>query len=183
MSSAALATALVAAAAAAGVAAAQEEEIPTRDCRSRIESGRGPLAFDTTRSLVVGPIAFSGLQPVTKPAPLGPAGEDGLRGRKSAVLVRAGRPLVLSVPERYRQRLFLNYTRGTERLGVGGTSEARLEPCAPATKAFSYDGPVGRVTGFSGGFSVARPGCYPLDIRVEGGRTYRARLPLGYPCR
>lgn len=177
----ALAAALVAAAATAGVAAAQEDELPTRDCRSRIESGRGPLAFDTSQSLVVGPLAFSGLH-ATKPARLARVAGGGF-GRKSGVLVRAGHPVVLSVPERYRKRFFVNYTRGTEQLGVGGTSEARLVPCAPATRAFSYDGRVGRVTGFSGGFTVMRPGCYPLDVRVEGGRSYRARLALGYPCR
>ncbi len=171
----ALAAALVAAAAAAGAAAAQEDEIPTRDCRGRIESGRGPLVFDTTRALVVGPVAFSGLH---EKARLGPWGDEGRLGRKSGVLVRAGRSVVLSVPERYRDRLFLHYTRGE-----AGTSTVRLVPCAPATRAFSYDGRVGRVTGFSGGFSLTRPGCYPLDVRVEGGRSYRARLGLGYPCR
>jgi hypothetical protein len=171
----ALAATLVTAAAAAGVAAADEGEIPTRDCRGRIESGRGPLAFDRTRSLVAGPVAFSGLHELVR---LGPWGDDGRRGRKSGVLVRAGRPVLLSVPERYHDRLFLHYTRGD-----AGTSSVRLVPCAPGTRAFSYDGPVGRVTGFSGGFSVTRPGCYPLDIQVEGGRSYRARLPLGYPCR
>ena len=177
----ALAAALVAAAAAAGVAAAQEDEVPTRDCSGRIESGRGPLRFETRGFLVVGPVAFSSLD-ATKPARLARV-EGGGYGRKSGVLVRAGHPVVLSVPERYRTRFFLNYTRGTEQLGVGGTSEARLVPCAPATRAFSYDGRIGRVTGFSGGFTVTRPGCYPLDVRVEGGRSYRARIPLGYPCR
>ena len=170
------AAALVAAAAVAGVAAAAvAEELPTRDCRARIESGRGPLVFDRVQALVVGPLAFSGLY---RTAPLGPTGEDGRRGRKSGVLVRAGRPVVLSVPERYRDRLFLHYTRTDT-----GTSVVRLVPCAPATRAFSYDGVVGRVTGFSGGFSVTRAGCYPLDVVVEGGRSYRARVPLGYPCR
>jgi hypothetical protein len=171
----ALVALLVAAAAVASVAAAQDDEIPTRDCRGRIESGRGPLAFDTSRSLVVGPIAFSGLR---EPVRLGPWGDEGRLGRKSGVVVRAGRPVVLTVPERYRDRLFLHYTRRE-----AGTSAVRLVPCAPATKAFSYDGRVGRVTGFSGGFSLTRAGCYPLDVRVEGGLSYRARLPLGYPCR
>jgi len=171
----ALAATLVTAAAVAGVAAAEDGEIPTRDCRGRIESGRGPLVFETTRSLVVGPVAFSGLRELAR---LGPWGDEGRRGRKSGVLVRAGRPVVLSVPERYRDRIFLHYTRSE-----AGTSSVRLVPCAPATRAFSYDGPVGRVTGFSGGFSVTRQGCYPLDVRVEGGRSYRTRLALGYPCR
>lgn len=177
----ALAAALAAAAAAAGAAAAPEDELPTRDCRGRIESGRGPLRFETTGALVVGPIAFSGLE-ATRPARLARV-DGGGYGRKSAVLVRAGHPVVLSVPARYRTRFFVNYTRGTEQLGIGGTSEARLVPCAPGTKAFSYDGRIGRVTGFGGGFTVTRPGCYPLDVRVEGGRSYRARMPLGYPCR
>jgi hypothetical protein len=172
---------LAAVVAAADAGAVEDRGIPTRDCPSRIESGRGPLAFDRVKALVVGPLAFTGLD-ATKPAALGRVG-NGHLGRKSAILVRAGHPVVVSVPERYRRRLFLNYTRGTERLGLGGTSQARLIPCAPATRAFSYDGRVGRVTGFSGGFTVTRPGCYPLDVRVEGGHTYRARLALGYPCR
>jgi hypothetical protein len=171
----AFATVLVAAAAVTGAAAAEDEETPTRDCRARIESGRGPLGFDRVQALVVGPLAFSGLN---RTAPLGPWGEDGRRGRKSGVLVRAGRPIVLSVPMRYRDRLFLHYTRSDT-----GTSTVRLVPCAAATRAFSYDGAVGRVTGFSGGFSVTKAGCYPLDVVVEGGRSYRTRLPLGYPCR
>jgi hypothetical protein len=171
----ALTAALVAVAAATGAAAAQDPEIPTRDCRGRIESGRGPLVFDTKHALVAGPIGFSGLQ---VPARLQPWGDDGRLGRKSGVAVRAGRPVVLSVPERYRERLFLHYTRTDT-----GTSSVRFVPCAPGTRAFSYHGRVGRVTGFSGGFSVTRPGCYPLDVRVEGGGSYRARIPLGYPCR
>ena len=169
----ALPAALVAAV--AGIAGAQDDEIPTRDCRSRIESGRGPLAFATTTAVVAGPVAFSGLQ---DPVQLGPWGADGRLGRKSGVLVRAGRAVVLSVPERYRDRLFLHYTREE-----AGTSVVRLVPCAPGTKAFSYEGRVGRVTGFNGGFSLTRRGCYPLDVRVEGGRSYRLRLSLGRPCR
>ena len=55
-----LAAALVTAAAVTGVAAAQEEEMPTRDCRGRIESGRGPLVFNWVKALVVGPLSFSG---------------------------------------------------------------------------------------------------------------------------
>ena len=37
--------------------------------------------------------------------------------------------------------------------------------------------------GEAGGFGVSRAGCYPLDVRVVGGRTYRVRLSLGRPCR
>jgi hypothetical protein len=174
----ALAATLVTAAAAAGVAAADQGEIPTRDCRGRIESGRGPLSFVQHRAIVVGPIAFSGLLDAAPRRALGPWGDDGRLGRKTGVVVRAGRAVVLSVPERYRDRLFLHYTRGE-----AGTPEVRIVPCPPGTRAFSYDGRVGPVTGFSGGFSMTRPGCYPLDVRVEGSRAYRVRIAFGYPCR
>ena len=174
----ALATVLVAAAAVTAQSAASEE-VPTRDCRSRIESGRGPLAFRTIGNVVVGLVAFSALPNAATPAGLGPRREeDGRFFRKSGVLIRAGRPIVLSVPERYSDRLFLHYSRTDE-----GVAEVRLEPCPPGMRAFSYDGTVGRVTGFNGGFSLTHRGCYPLDVRVVGGRTYRVRLAFGYPCR
>jgi hypothetical protein len=173
----ALVVVLVAAAAAAGVATAQQAELPTRDCRSRIESGRGPLAFAQPRSVAAGPVSFSGLLHAATPRGLGPRGDDGRFARKAGVSVRAGGAVVLSVPERYRQRLFLHYTRTEE-----GSSAVRLEPCPPGTPAFSYDGPVGRVTGFNGGFSTTHRGCYPLDV-AAGRRTYRLRIALGYPCR
>jgi hypothetical protein len=173
----AFAATLAAAAAATGVAAAQDEEIPTRDCRGRIESGRGPLGFAQHRAVVVGPIAFSSLLDAAPRRAIGPWGDDGRLGRKAGVVVRAGRPVVLSIPERYRNRLFLHYTREEQ-----GTSSVRIVPCAPETRAFSYNGRVGPVTGFSGGFSMLRRGCYPLDVRVEGGRSYRVRIAFGYPC-
>ena len=172
------AAAAVLAVLAATAGPANAEEVPTRDCRGRIESGRGPLSFVQHRAIVVGPIAFSGLLDAAPRRALGPWGDDGRLGRKSGVVVRAGRAVVLSVPERHRDRLFLHYTRGE-----AGTSEVRIVPCPPGTRAFSYDGRVGPVTGFSGGFSMTRPGCYPLDVRVEGGRAYRVRIAFGYPCR
>ena len=172
------AAAAVLAVLAATAGPANAEEVPTRDCRGRIESGRGPLSFVQHRAIVVGPIAFSGLLDAAPRSSLGPWGDDGRIGRKSGVVVRAGRAVVLSVPERFRDRLFLHYTRGE-----AGTSEVRIVPCPPETRAFSYDGRVGPVTGFSGGFSMTRPGCYPVDVRVEGGRAYRVRIAFGYPCR
>lgn len=170
----ALAAAMVAAAAATATAAA--DDFPTRDCRSRIESGRAPLSFDRARSTVVGPVAFAALPAAATRAGLGPRGEDGRFFRKAAVLVRSGRAVALSVPERYRSRLFLRYTRED-------TSVVRLEPCASETRAFSYAGRVGPVTGFNGGFSMTHRGCYPLDVRVDGGRTHRIRIAFGFPCR
>ena len=152
---------------------------PTRTCAQRIEAGGAPLPFPGPRSgrVLAGPLALSGLFPRT-PSGLGPRHENGRFWLKVGALVRAGRPIVLSVPTRYRGTFFVNYA------GSGtGEPVVRIEPCPPSTPAFSYDGPVGPVTGFSGGFEVTRPGCYPLDVAVVGGRTYRVRLSLGRACR
>lgn len=153
--------------------------MPTRTCEERIEAGDAPLPFPPARSgrITAGPLAFSGHFPTTLAA-LGPRHENGRFSTKAGAFVRAGRPVVLSVPRRFRGTLFLHYAREGD-----GEPVVRIEPCAPSTRAFSYDGTVGPVTGFSGGFEVTRPGCYPLDVRVVGGRSYRVRLPLGRACR
>jgi hypothetical protein len=161
--------------AAAAVPVAAQDAFPLRQCGERIESGRAPLSFPVAGpgTVVVGPVAFAGL-PL---AGLGTRLPDGRYSRKVGLLVRAGRPVVISVPERYRDRLWLQYIWNED------TSAARIEPCPPSTRAFSYAGRVGAVTGFSGGFLIAKRGCYPLDVRVVGGRTHRVRIAFGYPCR
>lgn len=153
--------------------------VPTRTCAQRIEAGDAPLRFAGLRSgsVLAGPLAFSGLFSKTVAA-LGPRRKNGRFFAKVGALVRAGKPVVLSIPRRHRSALFLHYSRTEE-----GDPAVRIEPCPPSTPAFSYDGVVGPVTGFSGGFEVTRPGCYPLDVTVDGGRSYRVRLSLGRPCR
>ena len=172
-----VALALAPAVAASAVAAAAP--VPTRTCEQRIEAGDAPLRFPAPArgTIFAGPLALSGHFPTT-PARLGPRHENGRFSTKVGALVRAGRPVVLSVPRRFRGALFVHYARTR-----GGGPAVRLQPCAPSTPAFSYDGTVGGVTGFSGGFEVTRPGCYPLDVRVVGGRTHRVRIAFGYPCR
>ncbi len=174
-----LAVAAVLAALAVTAAPASAEEIPTRACEARIEAGDAQLRFPGPRSgsVFAGPLAFSGLFAKTVAA-LGPRRENGRFFAKVGALVRAGKPVVLSVPARYRSRLFLHYSRTDL-----GEPVVRIEPCPPSTRAFSYDGRVGPVTGFSGGFELTQAGCYPVDVRVVGGRTYRVRVPLGRPCR
>ncbi|HEX5799472.1 MAG TPA: hypothetical protein VFY02_05155 [Gaiellaceae bacterium] len=164
---------------AGGPVGATAAPVPVRTCEQRIEAGDAPLRFPGPRSggVFAGPLALSGLLPRT-PAGLGPRHENGRFSVKVGALLRAGNPVVLSVPRRYRGRLFLHYARGGK-----GEPVVRIEPCPPSTPAFSYEGVVGSVTGFSGGFEVTRPGCYPLDVRVVGGRSHRVRLPLGRACR
>ena len=165
--------------AASGEAAQAETPLPTRTCAQRIEAGDAPLRFpvDRARAVFAGPLALAGHFPTTSAA-LGPRLENGRYSTKVGALVRAGRPVVLSVPARFRGTLYTHYAQARD-----GESAVRIEPCPPSLPAFSYDGPVGPVTGFSGGFEVTRPGCYPLDVRVVGGRSYRVRLALGRPCR
>ena len=166
-------------AAAATTAAAAGSSVPVRTCAERIEAGDAPLRFPapSPNRILAGRLAFAGHFPRT-PAGLGPRHENGRFATKVGALVRAGPPVVLAVPQGQRGRVFLEYSRS-------GTGEpvVRIEPCAPTTRAFSYSGVVGPVTGFSGGFEVSEPGCYPLDVRHVGGRTHRVRLPLGRPCR
>jgi hypothetical protein len=171
----ALGAVALAALAAAGAAPGQTE-VPTRDCRSRIESGRGPLSFDAPGGVVVGPVAFSGLQRVA--TSLGRRGPDGRYFVKAAVTIRAGRPVTISAPARFSDRIGLGYARTPEPV-----PSVRFEPCPPATRAFSYRGRVGPVTGFNGGFVLTKAGCYRIAVRVEGGRTHPVRIPFGYPCR
>jgi hypothetical protein len=160
-------------------ASAGSASTPIRTCAERIEAGDAPLRFPapSANRVLAGRLAFSGHFPRT-PAGLGPRHENGRFATKVGALVRTGAPVVLSVPPAQRGRLFVVYSRSGHGEGV-----VRVEPCPPSTRAFSYDGGVGPVTGFSGGFEVTRPGCYPLDVRHVGGRTYRVRLPLGRLCR
>jgi hypothetical protein len=141
--------------------------VPTRTCAQRIEAGDDPLGFPVPGDgrILAGPLALSGLFPKT-PSGLGPRQPNSRFWVKAVAFVKAGRPVVLSVPPASRGRLFTRYARRGN-----GEPAVRLEPCPPSTRAFS------------GGFDVTRPGCYRLDIAVDGGRTYRLRLSLGRPCR
>ncbi|MFL5940347.1 MAG: hypothetical protein ACJ75Q_08590 [Gaiellaceae bacterium] len=164
---------------AASAATASGADVPVRTCAERIEAGDAPLRFPgpSANRVLAGPLAFSGYFP-RSPAALGPRNANNRYATKVGALLRAGAPVVLSVPPRHRGRLFLEYSRTGRDEPV-----VRLEPCPPSTPAFSYAGAVGAVTGFSGGFEVTQPACYSLDVRHVGGRTYRVRLPLGRPCR
>jgi hypothetical protein len=164
------------AALAAVSAAPTQEDVPTRSCGSRIESGRGPLSFPAEGAVVAGPVAFSGLQRVARS--LGRRGDDGRFFVKAGASVRAGRAVTISVPARFADRIGLAYARTPAPVAA-----VRFEPCPPATRAFSYDGRVGGVTGFNGGFVLTQPGCYRAEVRVDRGRTHVVRIPFGYPCR
>lgn len=82
---------------------------------------------------------------------------------------------------RARSWVSLSYAPGTDLRRIsGGVPAVRFEPWPPGEPAFSHRGRVGLVTGFAGGFILARPGCIPLELWVEGRREPIRRLvPFG----
>ena len=166
---AAVGLALVAAAAAAP---AGDESIPTRDCRSRGDPSNGvPARFIGANDVVVGPVSFAGLAYAASAARLD-RGEDGRYFRKTAAKVLWGAPVTVTVAVGSRAALALRYTRDL-------THAVRFEPCPPGTLMFGRNGRLIRVTGFPGGLSFTRRGCYELEVKVERGRTFRRTISLG----
>jgi hypothetical protein len=149
---------------------------PLRDCGSRVEGG-APVAElpRPAGEVAVGPLTFAGLARVA-----GRAGLEHNRGRrgyelKAGVGVPAGVRATLSIARRARGWAALTYAPRRP----NGSASVRLHACPAAEPAFSYDGPVGAITGFSGGFRLARPGCLPLEVRVPGRALIRATVPFG----
>jgi hypothetical protein len=163
----------------AAFAAPADEPVPTRDCRSRADpSGDAPIRFAARNDLVVGPVSFTSLRLAASRASLGPRGEDGRWFRKTGAKVLWGPPVTVTIPAHATDRLALAYTRGNAL-----TFAVRFEPCPPGTPRYG-GGRLRRVTMFNGGFSLLRPGCYPVEVRVEGrAALHRGRVPLGRPCR
>ena len=54
-----------------------------------------------------------------------------------------------------------------------------LQPCKPTEPSFSGAGDVGDRTMFAGGFLLRGTSCARLEVRVRGGRMYRASVPFG----
>jgi hypothetical protein len=172
-SAVAVAAACLALVAAAAAARGQDGPVPTRDCRSRGDPSNGQaVRFANPADVVVGPMSFASLAAASSRTAVYRR-EDGTWFRKAGVKVLWGRPVTLTVAERHRASLRLEYVR--EPL----PSSVRFEPCPPGTPMFGGNGTLRRVTMFPGGFSFVRPGCYELEVRVERGRTYRRTISLG----
>lgn len=152
---------------------------PLRDCASRGE-GDGPQGVaPRPRDVVVGPIRFAGLRRVASRRELQLNRSGGVYGVKAGAILPAGVRATLSIGRAARGWAALDYAprRPGEPPRYG--SAVRFQACAADAPAFSYDGPVGPVTGFPGGFRVKRAGCVPVEVRVAGRPTARARIPFG----
>ncbi len=162
--------AILAAAALAAVAASAapaSDGVPVRPCGSRGDPSDGkPVRFANPRDLVIGPLSFTGLSNGFR------AGGRDAEGRfftKSGAKVLWGGDVTVTSPTDG----ILVYARPNQR-----TSMVRFQPCPPGTVTYAGT-KLRRVTGFPGGFSFAKRGCYPLTVQVAGGRTYRGTVKLG----
>lgn len=164
----------------AGAPAAEEAGgFPTSSCRHRVE-GSGSFRFRPRSDIRVGKrLIFWGLRRAQKASAAQRPDESFDYGFKTAVAVRAGESVILSVPPEARGRFALEYAwRPGQRQArtVGEADEATmLDPCPRNQRRFSDGKPLGPWTGWAGGLKFKEPGCYPLDIQFEGqlGRPYR----------
>ena len=150
----------------------QDEPPPLRDCSTRAEPTHGRLRFATSGDVVVGPLSFTSLRDARLRANITDR-KSGRWFRKSAVKLLYGNDVTLSVPEAYRSLLWLEYAPNG-----APTSTVRFSPCPPGKLMFNGER-YGRVTGFSGALVFSRLGCYPLEVRVDRGRTFRGTISLG----
>ena len=167
----------------AGIRAPQP---PLRGCATRAESGSPEDGRPRPDEVTVGPLRFAGLARLADRRQLGFEPDPGVRnsgvdGVKVGLLVPAGARATLSIGAGARGWAALQYAPRQPGIGPhpAGEPAVRLQACAADEPAFSHDGTVGPVTGFSGGFVLARPGCVPLEVRVPGRPVVRVRVSFG----
>lgn len=165
---------------------------PLRGCATRAESGGPDDGGRRPGEVAIGPLRFAGLARLARRRALAVDRTGVYRARqgrrelpvyrvKVGVVLPAGVRATLSIGATARGRAALSYAPrppGVRTRPVGEPA-VRFEACAADEPAFSYDGPVGPVTGFSGGFVLTRPGCVPLEVAVPGRAMLRARVPFG----
>jgi hypothetical protein len=149
-----------------GCADRAEEKLPAR--------GPGP------QQRRIGPGYFDSDFPFDDPTLKPPPGERFIDA-KTGFTLHANTRATLVVPTRYRRDLGLNFIlptpdRATFTEANGGAA-VTFQTCDPSTPAAHHDWRVGEWTRFNGGFFYRRPGCYPVDLFVEGrARPYRVVL-------
>ena len=154
---------------------------PLRGCDTRAEGGSQEDGRARPDEVAVGPLRFAGLGRVASRGELNLDRTSGRYGVKAGVLVPAGMRATLSIAARARDWAALDYAPhlpGVAR-DPDGDPVVRFQACAAHEPAFSFDGTVGPVTGFPGGFVLTRPGCVPLEVRVAGRPVARRVVSFG----
>ena len=168
---------VLAAATCAGVAtsvAAAEAPPPeaVRGCGSRGDSSR-PQRLPSPPGVRIGPLViWSSVRSRVEPT-----GEMPWR-----FFVKA--PIVLPARTRAVLAVAPEGAGLVELVGAGGkwVRSVRFEACAESVRAFpgAYRGTIGRYTGFPFAFRLARRGCVPLEVWVEGrDAPFRRLVPFG----
>ena len=149
-------------------AASSGGEPPVRGCDTRAEVPGPVPAVRPGRDVVLGRVAFRGLG-------------RRLSGERVKVpaTVTTGSPVTVRLRLLGRTRARLAFSHDHPE----GHAAITFEPCAPETPRFTDGEPVGRTTGFAGGFIIRRPGCARLVARSPGEPTVRRRVALGGPPR
>jgi hypothetical protein len=94
------------------------------------------------------------------------------RFAKVGIVVRAGSPVVLEVPVRWRSVYSLEYVPKHIQTVADGSRKLSVRACA---------GPLGRWSAYAGGYVVKRPVCVPLTVRADG-RTTTVDVAVGRSC-
>jgi|GEM_PF-2925552 len=152
---------------------------PLRGCSDRAEAGRQQDTSPLPGQVVVGPFRFAGLARVESRRALEIDRNGGVYGVKSGVVLPAGTRATLSIGRRARGWASLDYAPHRPGEPRRLRDAIRFQACSADQPAFSYDGPVGPVTGFPGGFVLKRPGCVPLEARVPARPVVRATVRFG----
>ena len=152
---------------------------PLRGCADRAEAGTPQADAPLPGQVVVGPFRFGGLARLASRRRLDLDRAGGVYGVKAGVLLAAGVRATLSIGRGARGWASLDYAPRRPGQPRRLHDAVRFQACAADQPAFSYDGPLGPVTGFPGGFVLTRPGCLPLEARVPGRPVVRAIVRFG----
>lgn len=104
---------------------------------------------------------------------------------KIPVVVGEGEPVTVRITPLGRTRARLDFDtaqwrRQARRAADGdGQRAVRFHACPADTRRFTDGNPLGRWTGYPGGFLVDRPGCARLTAGGPSMRTVRRRIALG----
>ena len=176
----------------ASAPSAGADRLPVRSCKERAEGGK-PLPFRAGPDDVrIGPMIFVALERAARmrPEELRPFPNGRLPGVKAGARVKAGRVVTLSIAPADRSYARVNYDMASRSAGKRldeSPAAVKIRACPRDQPAFSYDGPLGPTTGFSGGFVLAGDGvgrCVTVEVRVKGSsRVHRRAVSFGAgPC-
>lgn len=152
---------------------------PLRGCAERAEGGRPPDAAVLPGQVVVGPFRFAGLADISDRREFEIYHRGSRYGIKAGVILPAGVHATLSIGRSARSWASLDYAFRPPGEPSRTYDVIRFQACEADKPAFSYDGPVGPITGFSGGFVLRHAGCVPLEARVAGRPVVRRTIRFG----